>query len=164
MNNEVTLPQIIAEELRAEISDTPGVRIPADVISTVTECLMARRDVRTEANWRWALRTCVRALYVNARSRSKPSAAAIERLRTEDQHALPGWDDLLKWTIKFEDGTEIPAALGTLAQVDYGANQYLQLGRQNTVKGRFLAALGDAMRGAGFDASSTVAEFYEKAA
>jgi murein tripeptide amidase MpaA len=160
------LPQLIADEIKACLGDDSELRDPEEVISTVTQSLMKRVGMWTQANKSWALRVCVRGVYVSLRTGARPRAKDIEGQKkiAGVQRTLPGWVQLLKWRIKFDDGLEIAAAFATLAQIEFAAGKYAKLSRENATKGQHLAALADAMREAGYQADQTVESFYQSVA
>lgn len=159
-------PQLIADEIRAALGDDSEMRDPEEVIAAVTKALVSRKGVKTKANWGWALRTCVRTVYMGLRNGARPRAADIDKRRPAGvaQRPLPGWGELMRWRITSDDGLDVAAAYATLAQIEEAVRSYAKLAQANATKGQHLAVLADAMRTAGFQPTQTVEQFYQRAA
>lgn len=159
---ESTFRGIVKAAIDKAIGSDPSLpRDPAAVVTETTRLLLP--EVRQSSYYLWVvLNAYVKNVYDQIIHSGRKAARAIEREQDEadGQIALPGWSDLLAWRHTMDDGTEIAIAYATLAQVEMFIGRYAKLARENDVKRRYLVALSEQMRAAGFKPSQSVADFY----
>lgn len=164
VREESAFRSLVTATIRDLIDVDPALpRDPSAVVASAAQSLFDTTIESQQHVW-IVLSAYVKNVYDQIIHQGRKTARAIERESESDGLVLPGWEDLVGWRHKMDDGLEISVAYATLGQVDWLVGCYAKLVRENETKRRYLIALSEGMHAVGMDSAQTVEEFYQQSA